>query len=324
MANPKRTVAHPTPPLPRVTRRRLLTLAAALPFGAIIAACSSSDREEPGNPAAIDAPPTPTSTREPPLVLPPGEDRRLLMAGTPQETSLHVFGSGLPGKNLMVLGGVHGNEPGGWLAADRLLDELRPGRGHFVIVPRANRIATQLFQRTTDQLGDLNRLYPGKPDGLPMAQMALQVVDALREFRIDVLVDMHESWAFYKDRAQNGTAFLGQTVATYPGEPGISLARAVVDAVNARVGAPHEEMSYREFPPGRLPDPNSPRPFDTSGNPQAAVSGGSASSLGLPRHIPGLAVLLVEMGQQQALERRIALHVDIVNEVARRIGLIEA
>jgi hypothetical protein len=31
--------------------------------------------------------------------------------------------------------------------------------------------------------------------------------------------------------------------------------------------------------------------------------------------------MLVEMGQQQALERRTALHVDVVNEVARRIGL---
>jgi hypothetical protein len=156
-----------------------------------------------------------------------------------------------------------------------------------------------------------------------MERMALAIVETLREFHVEVVVDMHESWAFYKDRPQNGTAFLGQTVATYPAEPGISLAQSVVGAVNGRIQASREEFFFREFPPNRLPEPTSALPFDTSGNPQAAVSGGSRSSLGLPRMIPGLATLLVEMGQQQALERRVALHVEVAQEVARRVGVIE-
>ena len=76
--------------------------------------------------------------------------------------------------------------------------------------PRANQLATESFVRTTDDLGDLNRLYPGDPQGLPMARMAFAIVETMRKLRVTTLMDMHESWAFYKGRPQNGTIFLGR------------------------------------------------------------------------------------------------------------------
>ena len=68
----------------------------------------------------------------------------------------------------------------------------------------------------TDDLGDLNRLYPGDPNGLPMARMAYEITETLREFHTTHALDLHESWAFYRDRTetQTGTAFLGQTVSS--------------------------------------------------------------------------------------------------------------
>ena len=193
-------------------------------------------------------------------------------------------------------------------------------------MPRANRLATQQFVRTTDDLGDLNRLYPGDANGLPMARMAYEIVQTLREFRASVVVDMHESWAFYTDRTatQTGTAFLGQTVSSSTSQ-GLALGRDVVEAVNSRVRAPHEALTLRDFPPQGFVFPTAtpggaPEPTLSAGS--AATGGGrSRSSLGLSTHIPGSIALLVEMGQQQALARRIALHVDIVQEVARRVGI---
>jgi hypothetical protein len=313
---------------PRLSRRRLLGLAGALPLGALLAACGDSPKAPVSIITGEESPPEPTvtPTPEPPFIVAAGEERRLLMAGTPQETPLYIFGTGLPGPVLAVLGGVHGNEPGGWLAADDLLANLRPATGAFLLIPRANRLATQQFVRTTDDLGDLNRLYPGDANGLPMARMADEIVRTLREFRASVVVDMHESWAFYTDRteSQTGTAFLGQTVSSST-QQGLTLGRSVVEAVNQRVRAPREMMIMREFPP-----PNFVFPTATPGGPPeptlsagAGATGGgrSRSSLGLSTHLPGSIALLVEMGQQQALERRIALHVDIVREVARQVGI---
>jgi hypothetical protein len=310
----------------RFTRRQALRGLSLLPFGAIIAACSSESGAFENAATAVksavetvEAPP-PTATPEP-FIVSAGEATRPLLPGTPYETRLYIFGTGQPGPVVMALGGVHGNEPGGWQAAERTAEAVRPQTGALLVVPRANRLAINLFERTTPDLGDLNRLYPGDPNGLPMEQMAFSIVETLREFHVSVLVDMHESWSFYKDRPQNGTAFLGQTVATRPAEAGVELAKNVVEAVNTRIRAPHEELFFREFPTNRLPDPVSPLPFDTSGNPAAAVSGGSRSSLGLPAHIDGLTTLLVEMGQQQSLERRVALHLDVLGEVMRRVGI---
>jgi hypothetical protein len=303
-----------------LSRRKLLMGLAALP-GVVGFACSSSDdepsvteklagAEQPGEPA-------PTATPEPPFIVATGETQRMMMAGTPYETPLHVFGSGVQGSIIMVLGGVHGNEPGGWLAAERVVDTIRPTSGALLVMPRANKVAVNLFERTTDELSDLNRAYPGDPNGKPMQVMASQIIGVLREFHVNALIDMHESWAFYNNRTQNGTAFLGQTVSTYPEEPGVTLAKTVVENVNSRIQAPIEEFFYRDRTFGGANGQTLTTPI----NPAQGVS---SSSLGIPRWVPGLSAILVEMGQQQPLERRIALHVDILKEAMRLLKLTAA
>ncbi len=307
----------------RISRRKLIATLPLFPvgLGLAIACGDDSDKDRavlegshtptrsPTTPTTQPTVPSvPTATPEPPFVVPLGEERRLLMAGTSYETPLFIFGSGMPGNVLVFLGGVHGNEPGGWLAAERIAAELRPTTGALLVVPRANRLATELFVRTTDEMGDLNRLYPGSPEGLPMARMAFEIVSVLREFHANLLIDLHESWSFYKDRTENGTAFLGQTVTTLPGEPGASIARNIVEAVNQRILAPHEELFFRDrsF-------------FSRSGFFQNGR--GSSSSLGIPSYVPGVSAILVEMGQQQDLERRVALHVEVAQEAMRLVSV---
>jgi hypothetical protein len=326
-----------------ISRRRLLQLGAMLPVGALVAACSSNDDAQDANglattgaTAATSTPeaateaaslaststptPPPTATPEP-FIVPAGEVQSVLMPGTPYETPVYVYGTGMQGPIVAALGGVHGNEPGGWLAAERLVDQIRPSTGGLIVLPRANRLAINLFARTTEELGDLNRLYPGERDGLPMAQMAYEIIETLKAYHATHVIDMHESWSFYRDRTDTatGTAYLGQTVSTR-GEPGESLARQIVETLNAtRVQLAHEELTFREWPPsGGFPAGAGGTAQGTATpNPAFTASRGSRSSLGLPTYIPGLTAILVEMGQQQDLERRIQLHVDFVAETLR-------
>lgn len=252
-----------------------------------------------------------------PFVIPEGEHHVALMAGTAYEAPLNIFGSGLPGETLLILGGAHGNEPGGWLAAERLMETLRPAAGAILIIPRAHRQAAAAFVRTREEWGDLNRLYPGTPDGLPMAQLAHQITGVLRQYRVNVVVDMHESWEFFNGRPANGTVYLGQTVASSQDERAKRLAAGAVAAVNSRILHPREALFDRN-------NPNNPPP--TGRGPGAPNAGqpvpGFTSSLGLPAHVPGLSVLLVEIGQQQEMDRRVVLQIDFAWEIARRIGII--
>jgi hypothetical protein len=321
-------------PRARLTRRRLLRLAGLLPAGAFLAACGGDEAKEASSTVGVASTSTPvpepaaTPTPEPPFIVAAGEQQRLLMEGTPQETPLHIFGTGREGPIMAVLGGVHGNEPGGWLAAEQVRDTLRPETGTLIVVPRANTQAVQQFVRTTDELGDLNRLYPGDSDGLPMARMAYEITETLRELHATHVLDLHESWAFYRDRSETnrGTAFLGQTVSSST-SPGLDLGRAIVDAVNTRILSPVEELTLRQWPPrGGFTFPTATpggeptsTPFATDG---FSFERRSRSSLGLSTHIPGLIALLAEMGQQQALDRRVAIHVDVVGEAMRQVGML--
>ena len=121
--------------------------------------------------------------------------------------------SGARGPAVMALGGVHGNEPGGWLAGDEVATWM-PAAGSLLVIPRANVQAIAGFVRTTDEIGDLNRLYPGDlASGFLMERMAGTIVALAKEFGVTVLLDMHESWAFYREYpVGGGTGALGQTV----------------------------------------------------------------------------------------------------------------
>ncbi|KRQ11571.1 succinylglutamate desuccinylase/aspartoacylase domain-containing protein [Bradyrhizobium manausense] len=74
----------------------------------------------------------------------------------------HKFRGPLPGARLIVLGAVHGNEPCGSIAIERILQELACGEleiiaGQLTLVPIANRLAYERGTRNGDR--DLNRNF---------------------------------------------------------------------------------------------------------------------------------------------------------------------
>lgn len=300
----------PGPRPTRYTRRRLLGLAG----GALLAAaCGGSTGGAPQSSRAREvatalplAPLAPTvrPTATPRPVPPAGRELRTLLAGSEYATTAMLSHSGIEGPRVLVLGGVHGNEPGGWLAAEAIAD-WTVTRGSLVVVPRANVLATYAFARTLDGFGDLNRQYPGAEDGPPMARMARAIVDLAREVNADLAVDMHESWGFYRERTpdQSGTAFIGQTVTAVGSLTQRNAIRDTVDRVNELLSE-REQLTFRNRTWGRgrafAVDPN----FDGIG----------ASSLSLGTFVPGLLPILVEMGQRdQPEERRAEIHRTIVS-----------
>jgi hypothetical protein len=187
----------------------------------------------------------------------------------------------------------------------------------LLVIPRANIVATQVLQRTLPELGDLNRLYPGALDHeLPMARMAATIIEVAREFGVDLLIDMHESWGFFAERTQNGTAFLGQTVNSSTGPEFENIARTLIDRVNPGIDVARDRLVTRD----EFPLPNA----DPSATPRSNSSlGRGSSSLSLGRHVPGLTSVLVEMGQdRQPVERRVALHLEVARAALEFRGML--
>ena len=96
------------------------------------------------------------------------------------------------GPTALVVGGVHGDEPEGQVAALRLARETRPEdvTGRLIVVPCASPDASRAFTRLWPSGANFNRSFPGSPDGSPDEQLA----DFFSRFliaRADVVVDMH-------------------------------------------------------------------------------------------------------------------------------------
>ena len=320
-----------------LSRRNFLRVAAAGGVGLGLIACgldgdATSDSTSPAA-SLTPSPADPTSasrtaeaqtsaTPEPtPRPVPPaGREERRLLAGTASETPLVMMHSGVEGPRVLVLGGVHGNEPGGWVAAEQIASwDVRVGS--LLVIPRANVAATLVLERTSEALGDLNRLYPGSHEAeLPMERMAAEIVDAAREFEVELLLDLHESWGFFVERTQNGTAFLGQTITSGPG-PERRPAGELATVFNSQVEVERDQLVSRDFSqfPAALAE----------GEPRGPAStfvwrpGRGRSSLSLGQHVRGLTPVLIEMGQQrQAVERRAELHQMVVRLALEARGML--
>lgn len=278
-------------------------------------ATSTSTPEPTATPTSTPTPaPTPTPTPRP-----AGSEQRLFMEGTQWETPVFIQSTGLDGPALMVLGGVHGNEPGGWLAATEVARWM-PSRGVLAVLPRANELAIARFQREREGEGDLNRQYPGDPNSdVPMQRLAAEITGLAKELRVELLLDLHESWSFYVDREsagfqnrqQAGTAYLGQTITAGPGPRAATIATQMGDIVNGSITRERELMVIRDG-----------TPFGRNDSPTGQQSGRGRSSLSLGGHVTGLTPVLVEMGQVgQELERRTELHMRAVRAAMDVLGI---
>lgn len=120
--------------------------------------------------------------------------RRLPVEGTDAGVTVHTCVGADPGPRVLVLGGVHGNEVGGIVAAGGLIDEMPPlRRGTVTIVPVAHEAAHHADSRVSPlDGGNLARSFPGDPTGGPTSALAA-MIDAELIAHHDVLIDLHTS-----------------------------------------------------------------------------------------------------------------------------------
>jgi uncharacterized protein len=103
-----------------------------------------------------------------------------------------VLGGG-DGPTVLLTAAVHGDEYEGQIVLRRLLRELDPARlaGRLILLPALNLPAVRAARRTSPVDGaNMNRAFPGDPDGGPTAQIA-HYVESLLLPRCQAAVDLH-------------------------------------------------------------------------------------------------------------------------------------
>ena len=220
--------------------------------------------------------------------LPAGDaavERFALQAGTRWETSGCIVDSGQPGPVALILGGVHGNEPAGAAAAEKICG-FSPVAGKLVVVPRVNPLGLKDNVRYRSEIGDMNRVYPPSSEGMPAEQLGAEMIRLMEQWRINMLIDLHEARTFHKlDRTS-----LGQTLLFADNSASAELAMDTVEAVNRGIS---EDV----------------KKFAMVGHPIRSSSAWYAGKY------LGIAAFTVETSSRQPLQDRVEQHLAIVREL---------
>jgi len=112
---------------------------------------------------------------------------------TPYELNVYKIYGKKSGKTLMLIGGIQGNEPGGFLSAD-LYADMSLAEGNLIVVPRANFYSILLNHRGAH--GDMNRRFAGEPEKMDMDDKIVSILkDLIAES--DYLLNLHDGSGYY-------------------------------------------------------------------------------------------------------------------------------
>ncbi|MCE5250923.1 M14/M99 family metallopeptidase [bacterium] len=110
------------------------------------------------------------------------------------EFTIYFIHGKQPGKTMMIMGGIQGDEPGGYLAADLYADLLLE-KGNLIVVPRANFYTIKKNNRGIN--GDMNRKFGQNLQEDDDAD--LHIIGILKDLisKSDVLLNLHEGSGYY-------------------------------------------------------------------------------------------------------------------------------
>lgn len=124
---------------------------------------------------------------------PKEREHLIFWKGTAQEFEVYRIYGREEGPTVMIIGGIQGDEPGGFLSADSYTD-VSLKRGNLIIVPRAN--FKSVIQRHRGPEGDMNRKF----DGYAGDDQERKIVEVLKGLMMesDLMLNLHDGSGYYR------------------------------------------------------------------------------------------------------------------------------
>ncbi len=115
--------------------------------------------------------------------------------GTDHELNVYRIRGKQPGKTILLIGGIQGDEPGGFLSVDMYAD-ISLARGNLIVVPRANFRSIVLQRRQINE--DMNRKFGTSQN----RGYETEVVEILKQLiaESDCLLNMHDGSGFFSEK----------------------------------------------------------------------------------------------------------------------------
>jgi hypothetical protein len=127
-----------------------------------------------------------------PLAVHGSQTHEVFFQDTDQRLDIYRIHGEEPGPTLLIMGGIQGDEPGGYLAAD-LYVEMGLRKGNLIVVPRANLYSILVNDRAPN--GDMNRKFADVQPFDPDSQAVKKIKELMDE--ADYFLNMHDGSGFY-------------------------------------------------------------------------------------------------------------------------------
>jgi hypothetical protein len=244
-------------------------------------------------------------------------EHQVFFPNTAYELNIYKIKGKKPGNTLMLIGGIQGNEPGGFLSAD-LYADMRLEKGNLIVVPRANFYSIITNQRGPN--GDMNRKFHLEDNASTMED---QIVGILKKLisESDYLLNLHDGAGYfhptYIDKWRNPLLF-GQAIVADCEEyriPGSGksiklgdMARKILKEINPHING---ELYKFHFMDTRTEAEDSPHRDQR----------GSATYFALTKHhIPAFGVETSKF--LPSLDLKVLYHNMVINAFMKQFGII--
>lgn len=210
-------------------------------------------------------------------------------------TAYYVQEAKQAGPTVLVLGGIHGDEPAGVRAAEEIA-RWPVVRGKLVVIPCANQPARKKRSRLIPDVeeGNLNRNFPQKKGDAPKGELATALWEFVSKTRPDWLLDLHEAIGV-RQQLKLGT---GSTIIHDAKRSTRLQAERMLDAVNATIEAEASKFVLLRGPI------------------QGSIACSAADLLG------ARAMILEATCTFQPLELRVRQHQTMVARLLRELGML--
>jgi hypothetical protein len=244
-------------------------------------------------------------------------EHQVYFPNTAYELNIYKIKGKKPGKTLMLIGGIQGNEPGGFLSAD-LYADMRLEKGNLIVVPRANFYSIITNQRGPN--GDLNRKFNLEDNSSTMEDQIVSILKKLIS-ESDYLLNLHDGVGYYHptyiDKWRNPTLF-GQSIVADSEEyriPGSGksiklgeMAKKILKEINPHING---ELYKFHFMDTRTDAEDSPH----------REQRGSATYYALTKHnIPAFGVETSKF--LPSIDLKVLYHNMVINAFMKQFGII--
>ncbi len=106
-----------------------------------------------------------------------------------------------PGNTLLVIGGIHGNEPGGYYAPSFLVRYYTVTKGSLWVVPNLNFDSIVKFRRGI--YGDMNRKFAKISKNDKDYKIVRDIQKIILNPQVDMILNLHDGHGFYRGSWQN-------------------------------------------------------------------------------------------------------------------------